>query len=636
MITYLHEARQQTPTGVGRRPLVAPSDYPALARVALGAVLLIAAVLRLATIGAQSAWLDEGYTVAVARHTIGYIIAFTAQHDTHPPLYYVALHLWLQLSGAGVVQARLLSLLCGVGAVAALYALAQALFDRATALCAALLLSVSPLTTWYSGEIRMYAMAALWALLALALLVRAISRPSRALWGGYVACAALAMYTDYSAGFILGGALVYSLCASIGVRAARHWWLAAHAALALLTLPAAALAHNQIARNLAAIAWIPAPSPSAIGATLLDLISFHSGVPVVVALLGAGLAGAGVWALRRDIAQPRLRWSHACLACIAVAPLALPLALSLDHPAFLTRTAMMAIYGLSIFCARGIVTLPRGRIGRIAWAALALPPLLAINAASLNAAYATTINENWRGAAQYLGQQAQRGDVLLFDRGFLQLPFDLYWARAGLPNQERGYPYDEALLTPRPQSLATGADVSRATAGARTVWLLARDQDSGYAPDGVVGRQLRPRFSLVARRRFGGGVSVYRFTSLPISHVPHGASWLDAAGVVLRHAAAHDLVIMHGSGASAFVQAWNAYPHAETRLLRGGVLNEDSLMAATSPQTHMIWLITTVLGRGDPAGIARDWLYHHGPQVRAFQTYGPLRLYTFAYVWNKR
>jgi len=158
-------------------PTAPPSSRRLSRPVAIASVvalLLLALVIRVMTLTTQSAWLDEGYTMALARHGLGYVIQFTALYDQHPPLYYALLHLWLQAVGFGVLQGRLLSLLCGIGAVIALYVVAATIFDRATALYSAVLLALSPIATWYSDEIRMYAMAGFFALVALAFLVRAV------------------------------------------------------------------------------------------------------------------------------------------------------------------------------------------------------------------------------------------------------------------------------------------------------------------------------------------------------------------------------------------------------------------------------------------------------------------------------
>lgn len=60
-----------------------PAGYE---RIAAGLILLIAAVFRFATLGQDSLWVDEGYTLASAGHSYAHI--FTVPFDTHPPLHF--------------------------------------------------------------------------------------------------------------------------------------------------------------------------------------------------------------------------------------------------------------------------------------------------------------------------------------------------------------------------------------------------------------------------------------------------------------------------------------------------------------------------------------------------------------------
>ncbi len=146
----------QSPPGQGP-PGQVVSAYPAHAArlraewAIAGAVSFVALVLRVVTLNVQSAWVDEGYSMAMARHSVSFITNFTGQYDTHPPLYYLILHGWLGIFGAGVVQGRLLSALCGTCGVLILYGLVRMLYDRSTAACAALLLAMSPVALWLFG-----------------------------------------------------------------------------------------------------------------------------------------------------------------------------------------------------------------------------------------------------------------------------------------------------------------------------------------------------------------------------------------------------------------------------------------------------------------------------------------------------
>ncbi len=629
----LSQRQTQRPPAAIAAAIVRPRGARApLMWYGLVAALLVALVIRLATIAAQSAWLDEGYSLAVARHGMRYILSFTAHSDIHPPLYYLALHAWLAVTGYGLEQARLLSALCGVASVAAIYALAAEIFDRPTAAWAALLLAVSPLASWYSDETRMYAMTGLFTLLALASLVHAMRRGHRTAWAGYVVCAALAFYTDYSAAYALAGATAGALFMRRGTGTSARPWLISVLALAVLVLPALALLRWQETHNLSSITWIPAPTPGVVGGVLVDLMGLHTPMPVVAVVAGLVLATLAFLALRADYRRPRLRRSYLFVASIALAPVGLALVLSLGQSVFLTRTVMVSIYGVLIFVARG---LGARTLRRLAWSVLALAPLLAVDAASLNAAYATTINEDWRGAASYLSTRALPGDVILFKQGFLQLPFDVYWNRYNLRNAQRGYPYDEGLLTSQPGNLTTDGALTRATTGAKTVWFITRDAAPSSRPGAPANSLLHGRWRLAGTRAFTG-VTVYRLTTLPVTGDAYAPSWLDAAAVALRHIAPHDLVLLHGSGADAFIQSWNSHPHAPARALRlTGAEQGRDLTAALDARARTIWLATTTTGPGDPAGIAGGWLYRQGPQSGAAQTFGHIRLYRFTHGWTK-
>jgi len=478
--------------------------------VIAGALGLVALALRLATMTAQSAWVDEGYSMAVARHTVSFITEFTGRYDAHPPLYYLILHLWLGAFGAGVEQGRVLSAVCGVATVVALYGLVRTLYDRSTAACAALLLAVSPVALWFSIEIRMYAMAGMFALLALLFLVRAPAQGRWWPWLTYAACAAAAFYTDYSATYVLAaGALSALLMAPTRRLAVR--WLTSQVLLSVLVAPGLLLLYHQ-SGNTAATAWITAPTLDDVRAVAINMVSQFTTMPAITGLYACALLMLGLVALARDLRQPDGWRTALFVLCITVAPFGLPLLLSAFRPVFLTQSVVTTVFGLLIVFARGAAWLA-GRLGR--WGLLALAPLLIISAASIATISATPINEDWRGAARYLRQQATNSDVLIFDPRFLQLPFDLYWHGYGRLNPERGYPLDETLATTDPRPLATSGDLAHATGGARFVWLLVRQgQETTSLPPDIAadqaGRWLLSHYRLTEQKHLQS-VSVYRF-----------------------------------------------------------------------------------------------------------------------------
>ena len=104
-------------------------------------ILLIALVLRLINLTAQPLWFDEGWSVWFATTDLSTMIARTAE-DIHPPFYYALLHGWVALCGVSEVSLRLLSVVIGVLAVAAIYLLARRMFDGRVAVLSALLFAI--------------------------------------------------------------------------------------------------------------------------------------------------------------------------------------------------------------------------------------------------------------------------------------------------------------------------------------------------------------------------------------------------------------------------------------------------------------------------------------------------------------
>ncbi len=127
------------------------------------ALVLVSAgvVLRLATLGHQSLWLDEAYSVWLATaHTPGEI--WSAGIDPlHPPGYYLLLHAVLAIAGVSEVSARVLSALSSIAAIGLVYWLGRVCWPgTAVGRVAAALLALAPLDVWYAQEARMYSLVA--------------------------------------------------------------------------------------------------------------------------------------------------------------------------------------------------------------------------------------------------------------------------------------------------------------------------------------------------------------------------------------------------------------------------------------------------------------------------------------------
>jgi 4-amino-4-deoxy-L-arabinose transferase-like glycosyltransferase len=177
----------------------------------LVAIVVVAAALRLPTVGRESLWFDEAVSYLAARLPVRRILDNTLA-DPHPPLYYLLLHGWLKVVPSTDAAARLLGTAWDLLLVPALYCLTVELYgDRRRGLFAALLVALSPFHIVYSHELRMYTQLMLLVTVGTAAYVHA-SRGG--VWGWWVAFAGAylaAVYTHLFAFLALGAIGLYAL-----------------------------------------------------------------------------------------------------------------------------------------------------------------------------------------------------------------------------------------------------------------------------------------------------------------------------------------------------------------------------------------------------------------------------------------
>ncbi|MGN6371853.1 MAG: glycosyltransferase family 39 protein, partial [Solirubrobacteraceae bacterium] len=168
------------------------------------AIVLLAALLRLATLGRQSLWFDEAFTpVHVIHDSLGATLHSITQTENTPPLWYVLDWGVSRVLGDGAVALRLLSALAGIATVPVVWAIARRLGGARAALVAALLVAVNPLFVWYSQEARAYGLFVLTASLAMLCFLRALERPTAGRLGLFALSGSLALLSHYFAVFLL-------------------------------------------------------------------------------------------------------------------------------------------------------------------------------------------------------------------------------------------------------------------------------------------------------------------------------------------------------------------------------------------------------------------------------------------------
>ena len=167
-----------------RRLLVAPGLL----------LFILALVLRIYRLGAQSLWLDEGGTWSEVTGRTGKgwlaLVGELWSKDAAYPLYHILLKIWVTLAGDSEWALRFPSALAGAATVTVLYYAARELGRKTEdegrssrrPVVAALLFAVSPFALWYAQDAKAYSLLMLAVALEIWALLHALNRPRPRSW----------------------------------------------------------------------------------------------------------------------------------------------------------------------------------------------------------------------------------------------------------------------------------------------------------------------------------------------------------------------------------------------------------------------------------------------------------------------
>ena len=365
----------------------------------LAAFTLLAAVLRLTTLGEQSFWYDEAFTpVHVLHPSLTATLRSVVHTENTPPLWYILTWADARVLGMGEYALRLPSALAGIATVPVAWAIGRELTARrATAVAMAAFVAVNPLLVWYSQEARAYALFVLFAALTMLCFLRALHDPTRGRMAMFALSGSLALLSHYFAVFLLIPMVLWLLWA----HADRLRALAP--AIGVLVLVGLALTPLISAQGGHGTQWI---GQWALSSRLQAIPQYYltdyygaalgHGIELLVALpILAGLA-LGLW---RVLTPPEERGALIALV-IAAGGILIPIVLVAFGVDYLApRNLVAAMIPLTALIA---VIVPSQRAGR-AGIALAVTIAVAFLAVSVDVALSPRLQRgDWRGLAQVL------------------------------------------------------------------------------------------------------------------------------------------------------------------------------------------------------------------------------------------
>jgi len=397
-------------------------------QLSLALLLALAAMLRLWGLGGQGFWRDEAQGLFIAAKGFpGGIIAALAR-DGHPPFYYFIMHGWLLAFGRGEFAIRLFSAVCGVAAIAAVYALGRRFYGQRTACLAALLGTFLPLHIVVSRTARMYGLVSLLSALTLYLAYQAVTEGG--LWRHVgLAIVSLALMYSHNWGVLVVAAIDawWVLLLLTYPPARRTWWrwAAAQLTIAVLYLPWLPFLQAQRSALVVAATWAKVGSRLANLFRLMnELTSLYlpDGRPFIWIIL-AGLGLFTVRVSRREVAVALpLEPAALLVACAFALPPVVGLIVTPKSIGIIPNYVTIVIFPpLCLALARGVLVLRRW------WATgLALLLVAALWWTPVRTAV-TAVTSNLREVAAFVERQAGPGDVIIIAPDYLATPFNFYY-----------------------------------------------------------------------------------------------------------------------------------------------------------------------------------------------------------------
>ncbi len=388
----------------------------AVVTLGLGLLVLFSLTLRLQNMDVGY-WIDEGLSVGIADRPVGEIPG-VLRLDGSPPLYYLALSVWMGLVGStGESATHALSLIFALLTVPLAFAFARGFYGARAGWIAAALFALSPFLTQYAQETRMYALVMLLGTLATgAFLIGFVHRRRWAL-PVFVAALVLELYTHNYAlffGATLGLAwLVLLLIVPPGERRglARDGVLA-FGAVALLYAPWLPALVFQAEHTGAP--WSERPGLTELWESPAGLL----GSVEQVALLLAG--GAGAMTVLGGRSRGREAQTVIALVLVGLGTIVLAWGASQVSPAWALRYLSVAVPPLLLLSALGLAR--AGRLGLVGLAVVVL---------AWSGATGRTEKSNVREVAESLTPSVRPGDLVISTQPE-QVPVLAYYLPGGL------------------------------------------------------------------------------------------------------------------------------------------------------------------------------------------------------------
>ena len=400
------------------------------------------------------------------------------------------------------------SVIFGVLTVVFTYLIAKKLYDKKTALIAAILMGTAPLAIYYSQEARMYSLAAAATALSVYFFISIIKKDTIINWVGFILSTTVMLYSDYLSYFMIPIYIIYLFLSRKNIsKSTLKAFIPAFLLIFIAIAPWLTVFTRQLRTGLLAAAaspaWAQVVGTPSIKTFFLTFVKFTIGrISSNNKLLYAALfapVGAFITFLFA-ISFFRVSKLRSFLWLWFLGPLILAFTASYFIPIF--------TYFRFIFVLPAFYIILASAINTINWTPLVRVLLVITLAINLTAAAVYFTNtkfqrEDWKGATAYVIGNSTQSTVTLFEDTYTVGPFDYY-------NKGRVKAYG-ALDSFSPDPAKVHQNVASYTNGKNNVFLFAYLSPI-TDPQGLVFEELtKEGYTNTSTKDFEGVGFVYEF-----------------------------------------------------------------------------------------------------------------------------
>lgn len=377
-------------------------------------VFIVGILLRFYGLPSESIWIDEITSIESSSLSFMDIINPTytlSQEYANPPFYTLFLKCWRSLSGNSEFALRFPSAIFGAASVLLVYFLANLLLDRKTALLSAFIFSINPFHIYLSQQARMYSLFALFSLLSLFYFFRLLKENKKIDWFFYLFFSLLNLYTHYFAIFVLSTEMLYFILFYKKFRFNLKKFIITNIAILILFSPQFIKIYNGFLSKTSHVNWGLEPSKYFI--SIFDsFLGWNIAFTVIVFLLF--LFGL----LKIKNADKKLNLFGLFYVLI---PLVFGFLLSFKI-AIMPRYFVFILPVYIIFISKGLTNI-KYKFVRI----VLILGILFISGFKLAEDYSKPNHAQWRETVEHIKRSSQENDLILFDAGYTNSPFEYYY-----------------------------------------------------------------------------------------------------------------------------------------------------------------------------------------------------------------